>query len=140
MLYYMTLHVLNKAQGNVLLLSSDNHPPEGLIIKPNAQMEAVVPKELETPADIVFHAVDPATEEPMLINGKSSFKVTPKKEKEAATQIIISGGTRGEVVEPIEPGEQHLIILIVITTTTTTIIIIIIIIIARSFFISFLLL
>ena len=105
-LYYVTLHVRNKAQGNVLLLSSDNHPPEGLLLKPSKKMEEVVPKELDNPTAISLHAVDPATEERMLINGKASFTVTPRKEKDAAVEVVISGGAAGGKVEPVEPGQQ----------------------------------
>ena len=102
-MYYLTLEVENKAARDAQLFFSDNDPPDGFRMKPN--YIEIITKEVNTPADISFHAVLPGTEEPLLINGESSVVFKPSVTKGAPFVLkITTKSDAGGGVIPAEPG------------------------------------
>lgn len=77
--YYISMKILNKSGKNVVIMPSDNNPPQGFPVKKGFMMTFTKPTTGNTA--VVFKVVDPVSSQLMKVNGKDSIEMVPSEVK-----------------------------------------------------------
>lgn len=93
--YYVSLKIFNKSGKNVVIVPSDNNPPNGFQVKKGFMVSFTKPTKGNLP--IVFKALDPATQRLMKMNGNDSIELVPSEVKgnPSIVEILAPGMSQG---------------------------------------------
>ena len=78
---------MNKSGKNIVIIPSDNNPPQGFQVKKGFMMSFTKPTKGNSP--ITFKAMDPSTQEIMKINGKDTVECVPTEVKGVPVTVEI---------------------------------------------------
>ena len=93
--YYISMKIMNKSGKNVVIMPSDNNPPQGFPVKKGFMMSFTKPTTGNSA--VTFKVVDPASNQLMKINGADSVKLIPAEVKGAPKtfEILAPGMSQG---------------------------------------------
>ena len=93
--FYISVKIMNKSGKNVVLMPSDNNPPQGFPVKKGFMMSFT--KSTAGNSPITFKVLDPVSNQLMKINGKDDIVLTPSLTKGAPTtcEILAPGMSQG---------------------------------------------
>lgn len=83
------LKIINKANGDVILFSSDNDPPQGFKIR--RKFIATLIKTLSSQQLITFHAIEDPSRAKVLLNAKEWIQVKTEKGKPSSVVVTLTG-------------------------------------------------
>lgn len=89
------MKILNKSGKNVVIMPSDNNPPQGFPVKKGFMMSFTKPTTGNAP--VTFKVVDPVSNQLLKINGKDLIELVPSEVKGAPTtcEILAPGMSPG---------------------------------------------
>lgn len=85
--YYVSLKILNKSGKDLVIIPSDNNPPQGYQVKKGFILSFTKPTKGNWP--VVFKALDPSTQKLMKMNDKDTIEVVPTEVKGLAKTVEI---------------------------------------------------